>query len=61
MGKYKWEPDIYLGFSLALHLQCVCLLIPMDSFFSFNPVRCYLRHLNIGVGLHGKASTLFVL
>jgi hypothetical protein len=31
MGKYKWEPDIYLGFSLTLHLQCVCLLIPMDS------------------------------
>jgi hypothetical protein len=22
MGKHKWEPDIYLGFSLALHLQC---------------------------------------
>jgi hypothetical protein len=23
MGKHKREPDIYLGFSLALHLQCM--------------------------------------
>ncbi len=22
LGKHKWEPDIYVGFSLALHLQC---------------------------------------
>jgi hypothetical protein len=22
LGKNKWEPDIYIGFSLALHLQC---------------------------------------
>ena len=24
-GIHKWEPDIYIGFSLALHLQCVVL------------------------------------
>ncbi len=22
LGIHKWEPDIYIGFSLALHLQC---------------------------------------
>jgi hypothetical protein len=22
LGIYKWEPDIYIGFSPALHLQC---------------------------------------
>ena len=22
LGKHKWEPEIYVGFSLALHLQC---------------------------------------
>jgi hypothetical protein len=22
LGIYKWEPDIYIGFSSALHLQC---------------------------------------
>jgi hypothetical protein len=22
-GIHKWEPDIYIGFSLDLHLQCV--------------------------------------
>jgi hypothetical protein len=23
LGVHKWEPDIYIGLSLALHLQCV--------------------------------------
>ncbi len=23
LGIHKWEPDIYLGFTLALHLQCM--------------------------------------
>jgi hypothetical protein len=23
LGIHKWEPDIYIGFSPALHLQCV--------------------------------------
>jgi hypothetical protein len=22
MGIHKWEPDIYIGYSRALHLQC---------------------------------------
>jgi hypothetical protein len=22
-GKHKWEPDIYIGFSPAIHLQCI--------------------------------------
>ncbi len=22
LGIHKWEPDIYIGFSPALHLQC---------------------------------------
>jgi hypothetical protein len=22
LGIHKWEPDIYIGFSLAIHLQC---------------------------------------
>ncbi len=26
LGIHKWEPDIYIGFSLALQLQCVLLL-----------------------------------
>jgi hypothetical protein len=24
LGIHKWEPDIYIGFSPALHLQCGC-------------------------------------
>jgi hypothetical protein len=24
LGIHKWEPGIYIGFSLALHLQCIC-------------------------------------
>jgi hypothetical protein len=24
LGLHKWEPDIYTGFSPALHLQCCC-------------------------------------
>jgi hypothetical protein len=26
LGIHKWEPDIYIGFSTALHLQCVFLV-----------------------------------
>jgi hypothetical protein len=26
LGIHKWEPDIYFGFSSALHLQCVFLV-----------------------------------
>ncbi len=25
LGMHKWEPDIYIGFSSALHLQCATL------------------------------------
>jgi hypothetical protein len=26
MGIHKWDPDIYIGFSTALHLQCMVFL-----------------------------------
>jgi hypothetical protein len=26
LGIHKWDPDIYIRFSLALHLQCVLRL-----------------------------------
>jgi hypothetical protein len=28
LGIHKWEPDLYIGFSLALHLQClICVSV----------------------------------
>ncbi len=46
LGIHKWEPDIYIGFSPALHFQCVptfllntCLVTPFLSFlFCFVPL-----------------------
>ncbi len=46
MGLHKWEPDIYLGFSPALHLQCT---VSKTLFFSGqeNLVSCFHRsHLD---------------
>ncbi len=33
LGIHKWEPDIYIGFSPALHLQCTTV-IRLSSFSS---------------------------
>jgi hypothetical protein len=30
LGIPTWEPDIYIGFSSALHLQCMCDLSDDD-------------------------------
>ncbi len=36
MGIHKWEPDIYIGFSPALHLQCssaaLSLFLPLTRY-----------------------------
>jgi hypothetical protein len=29
LGIHKWEPDIYIGFSQALHLQCKNPFVPV--------------------------------
>ncbi len=32
LGIHKWEPDIYIGFSPALHLQCILLIrVPFQT------------------------------
>jgi hypothetical protein len=31
LGIHKWEPDIYTGFSPALHLHCTLLLYPVHT------------------------------
>ncbi len=46
LGIHKWEPDIYIGFSPALHLQCICryddpVQLPADG--------------DLGAGLDGGA------
>ncbi len=32
LGKFKWKPDIYIGFSPALHLQCTYGFAPGGPF-----------------------------
>jgi hypothetical protein len=34
LGIHKWEPDIYFGFSPALHLQQVWSLVKIDIEYS---------------------------
>ena len=41
LGIHKWEPDIYIGFSPALHLQCMG-----DYIFI---CRIYLQEMNEGI------------
>jgi hypothetical protein len=42
LGIHKWEPDIYIGFSSALHLQCgICSPPIYDDLYL--PFRCIQR------------------
>ncbi len=59
LGIYKWEPDIYIGFSPSLHLQCA-----ISSKFSFYlteraiPV-LWLELLNVtGRQQHNQKNTI---
>jgi hypothetical protein len=36
LGIHKWEPDFYIGFSLALHLQCEGSEADLYPTFNFN-------------------------
>jgi hypothetical protein len=31
LGIHKWEPDIYIGFSPALHLQCITVTVSRNK------------------------------
>jgi hypothetical protein len=45
LGIHKWEPDIYIGFSPVLHLQCTLF---KDKLCLKPLVRCYFFTSNKG-------------
>ncbi len=49
LGIHKWEPDIYIGFSPALHLQCIILIQPTNHLYLGHsmprPVFSHRHHL----------------
>jgi hypothetical protein len=55
-GIHKWEPDIYIGFSPALHLQCVMkengfYQIQLRIFYTQNDLTVVDLARNLGLSL----------